>query len=61
MFDLRAPVFPTVLRITGRRRLVIYGLVILVASIVFWHLVHEEHIQHALHDTGSSDVTVDVN
>ena len=56
MFDLKATKLHVVFRITGRRRLVIYGMVILAAAIMFFSLVHEEHTERALQKTRSSDV-----
>lgn len=55
MFDLKAAKPLTIFRITGRRRLTIYGMVIVATSLMFWSLVHQEHVKRAL-QSGPSDV-----
>ena len=56
MLDLTGAKFHAGFRITGRRRLAIYGTVLAAASIMLWSLVHQQHRDHALHKNEPSGV-----
>lgn len=58
MFDLKVGQFPVVPHITGRKRLIIYFVVLLAASLTFWHLVHAEHSQQVLQAPAAGTETV---